>query len=473
MAQKQSGPVKPPTLDMQARKPSPRTPSKSADAAQSASTEETAAKPDPAPRPSDSPKTEPAASSRPAQSRGAPESPQFPLLPAALSAATGAALAVLIILGLASTGLLSGLMPQTSSGDSERLTFAEEQVSEALVGFNALNRQVSDLSARFDTAQSGTSDTLDQLASRQDELDATLENLPAPETTAEIDFSPLETRIDQLDNRLAALQSGASPEQADALASDLADLRAGLEVLSGQVSTLSLDVAELDNNLTVTSQGLMSESEVITSLQAEIASLKSDPALPYSDTQLLRLPLALSGLETALEGGRPFVAELQSLLTLVPQLSASDELNTAAEAGLPGPGQLVTAFSRDVPSIMAARPVDPDASMVDGLWARAQAMFAIRPTGETGADPVSDALARAEDALANRRFAAAAEALSQLPVPMQAAAGETLTAITLMAEAETLLADARASVLVSSTPPAAAPAPAQETATTEIEEAAA
>lgn len=448
MAEKQSGPVKPPTLEMQARRTSPRTPSKPADASKSGGGGASAS---PANAYSGDPSTasaRPASGPRPATSH--PASPAFPLIPATLSAAVGAIVAILAVLGLATSGMLSALMPEQDGSQAERLTFAEEQVSEALVGFNALNTQVTDLQARLDSAATRSDNNDDLITSRQDELETLLADLPAPAEVPDLDLSGIEARIDQLDSRIAALRSGASSEQAESLSTELSDLRSDLTALSQQVTVLDTRVADLDTNLQVTSEGLLSEGEVITALQAQLADLQAEPALPSSDTQLLRLPLALSGLETALEAARPFSAELQSLLALVPDLSASGELMAAAETGLPAPGRIVTDFSRAVPALMAARPADPDAGIWDSLWSRAQALLAIRPTGETGDDPVIDTLARAEQAVADRQFTTAATALAALPAPMRQAAGETGEQIALMAEAQQLLSEARASVLAAS-----------------------
>lgn len=456
MAEKKSGPVKPPTLDMQARRASPRTPSKASEPAKTEAPEtepvrnaSKAEAPKAMPTSGTSTRTSSSASQGTTASRSARTAPAPNwVIPAALGAGGGALIGVLVTLGLAASGILGGLMPsgEDSSGLADRLTIAEEQVTEGLVGYNALNQQVSALQEQVAALQTGQSDNLDVLTSRQDQLAEALtaiESTP-PEVT---DLSPLQTEIDQLSARIDALAAGASGDEATQLAEDLTAIQAQLAALDARTAELTSQFDGIGTQFETLQLANAETGQTLETLQSDLAALQAEPAIPEADSQLLRLPLALSGLEAALQNGRPFAPELESLAALVPSVEVPQNLSAAAETGLPAPTAIITAFARAVPDMMAARPADPDASWSDTLWDRARALLAIRPSEPGTGDPIDSALAEAETALENRNFAAAAEALSGLPDPMQLAARDEIADIALMGEVETFLQSARAMAL--------------------------
>lgn len=487
MAEKKSGPVKPPTLDMQARRTSPRTPQKPVEAETPASVDasekttgpknDSGTKPDQtsesaAPKSDAKPESTTASksaqgdtgprsakttSARPtptgatstrdtSQKRASKHADTHWLYPAAIGAGGGALIGIIVVLGLAASGLLSGLMPDNSDNAlSDRVTLAEEQVSESLVGFNALDQRVSDLQDQVQTGQ--TSDTdLDAITARQDELAASLDALQsAPQN--DVDLTPLQNRIDQLSARVDALAAGASGDEATQLAEDLTSIQSDLSALNTQNESLASSVADLQSNMDETSAGNARNAEAIAALQTDITALQAEPETSPQDNRLLRLPFALSGLQTALDNGQPFAADLQSLQTMVPGLQLSEQLIAKAETGLPAPAQIIVQFNRAMPDIMAARPVDPDANWRDAIWARIKSALAIRPTRGSGGDGIENLLASAETALDNRDFAAADTALGQLPAPMQQPAGPVLSDISSMAEASGIIPQARSLAL--------------------------
>ncbi|HHG89819.1 MAG TPA: hypothetical protein ENJ90_04980, partial [Devosia sp.] len=220
MATRKRGPVKPPTLDLTARKnPASKTSSRKPRArtaagkptAKPASEKPGANAPDKEPA-ADKPQVEKPADAGPAStttsnttSPGTTEGKSglwppsllvdftlTPLIAALLGIVGGAALGALLVIALLATGLLRPLLAQPQDPAiaelTTRITVNQEGISESLVGFRALNEQVSALNRIVDqqtsALQSGleaqreqTSATLEQLSTQQAALEGQLQTL--------------------------------------------------------------------------------------------------------------------------------------------------------------------------------------------------------------------------------------------------------------------------------------------------------
>ena len=236
----------------------------------------------------------------------------------------------------------------------------------------------------------------------------------------------LDARLTALSQRLNTLETASGAAGAiDAPA--LGTLRADLDALRAQTATLATQLTQTDQTVSRLGQ--------VVDVQAE------------SDNATARLPLILSGLETAFGKGAPFEAELAALRKAMPELTIPEPLAARAATGLPRPDSVIARFDAAIPAILAGRPSAPDASWQDATANWFRGLIALRPVdAATGSGP--DAIvARIEAALGQDDFQGAAHQWQALPAPMQAAAGTIADDIAALAGAEAFLGTLRHAAL--------------------------
>lgn len=329
----------------------------------------------------------------------------------------------------------------------------------------AQDKAIADLAARLaateaasNTAQQSAAQAADKATADLDALKQQVAAIPAP--TA-VDLAPLQDQLASLEDRIAAIGAGASGADATALADTISGLeaaigevRASLEALTRRTSTAEASVAALRDEVDATKSAVAAQTSML-------GSSDIGPAV--------RLPLMVSGVESAFANGRPFSAELSGLTTLLPDLAVPDAIRAAAPAGLPRPDAVATAFTEAVPAILAGRTAQSSGDLTQDALEWAKGLLALRPMDETDGATPEAIVSRLEAAIGRRDFVAAAALLDQLPEPMQAAAGSVGADIRTLAAADEFIATLRAKALEAPTaePPAAEPpavdAPATET----------
>jgi len=354
----------------------------------------------------------------------------------------GAAIGVGVVLYLAGNGMLGGLMPEETSDLPDRVTATEEQVSESLVGFNALDDRIGEIGREIEALDARLDEEVAPLAGRQTQLEEAMAGLEDPPTEP-VDLTPLEERLDSLGARIDAVASGADGAQASAIGEDIAALRSDVDGLQSEIETFAAAQERNAERLETVAGTAEAASQGIADIEIRLSEVESGLAAQADEPAMAELPLALSGLQSAIERGRPFAAELDRLTAALPRLAVPDAVSAAAPEGLPRPDTVAERFSRAMPTIMAARPVDSDAGWAATAWRRVKALLAVRPSGAGSGDPVETALAEAENAVAGRDFGTAAAALGQLPDEMRQAAGAVATDIETLAAAQRLLNEAR------------------------------
>jgi hypothetical protein len=242
-----------------------------------------------------------------------------------------------------------------------------------------------------------------------------------------VDLGPLNEQIKTLKAQVDAMAAGASGGDAAAIAQNISDLQTA-------VASVTSRLGGVDQTLTA----------LRTDLDAERKALADhiNAALPKEVGPAMKLPLLLSGLESAFATGRPFAGELSALAVVMPDLSVPPELKNAAATGLSRPDALDLKFEATLPEILAAR----DHS--SGDWAQnavdwAKSLLAVRPASEeAGSDPEA-VVSRLEGAMNRHDYAAAKALLAQLPTPMQQAAAPVAPDIDAHAAADQLVVDLR------------------------------
>lgn len=477
MAERPSGPVKPPVIDLTARpagrRTAPRTPRPSASedetaapakpsetpagadiAAASEAAEAALRDPDPDPgqpgpaaAPSEMPPPPPPPEPpRDEQRRVAPppSDPPVPPPPAAtgpawpslLGAAVGGGLlGVAVAFGLAA----AGLWPTAEPEPDPRLARLYDALP-AIEQLPALEQRLSETSAGLAGQQEGLAalqTEADGLSARLGDEAARLEALAAaarfdPASLPPPDLSGIEGEISALSARLDALAAGASSEDAAAISQSFAGLETRLASLEAGLASARSQVDETASRL------------------AELAEAPAEPVPEAASPQLqaqLRLPLLLSGIEAAVASGRPFAAELEAIQSAGTAAVPPESLRTAAATGLARPDTLPARFVEALPAIIAAGTRTRSGDwMADALdWGRS--LLALRPADERQGEEPDAVLSRLEAAIARRDFTTARDLFARLPQPMQEAAAPLPDDIARLAEAEAFIAALRAAAV--------------------------
>ena len=349
MADRSTGPVKPPVIDLTART-SGRQEAEGKPASDAAST--TSSPRDETPRPTIS-----------------LEGANWPLLGGA--AAAGAVLGTVLTYILATALPLPTRQPMPPdltafvNTQGEQITALTDQVGK----LQAANAALQDTTKK---TQVSLDATIAQLDGGLSAANKAIDDLKAAMSASQpaVDLTPLEAELKTLKAQVDAIAAGASGADASAIAQSLNDLQTNLGSLTTRLNGVDQTITALRSDLDVARKTLTDHINA---------------ALPNEVGPAMKLPLILSGLESALETGRPFAEELAALASVLPDLTIPEPLKTAAAAGLTRPDTLLQKFEATLPDIMAAR------STSNGDWVQnsidwAKSLLALRPADEQEGD---------------------------------------------------------------------------------------
>ncbi|MBI4921701.1 MAG: hypothetical protein HY834_08125 [Devosia nanyangense] len=409
MAERSTGPVKPPVIDLTARKPEA----------------------DPRPEP------KPASDAAPGSHRRNDAPPRFDLRNANWPLLGGAAIGG-AVLGTLLTYLVAGVLPLPTRQQAMPPDLTMEVTAQG-AQLDTLEATVGDLQRSTAKTQVSLDATIAQLDAGLTEVKAAIAGveaaIPPPAT---VDLAPIEAELKTLKAQIDAIAAGASGADAGAIAQSLSTLETGLTSLTTRIDGVDAAVVALRTGLDAARK----------TLTDHIAA-----ALPNEAGPALKLPLILSGLESAFASGKPFATELTSLAGVLPDLAVPDALRAAAASGISRPDALMQDFEAALPDILAAR-AGSGGDWVQSATDWAKALLALRPAGEIEGDSPEAIVSRLEGAMGRRDYATAEALIGQLPAPMQAAAAPVASAIALHAAADQLVTDLRTRALA----PAGAPA---------------
>lgn len=305
------------------------------------------------------------------------------------------------------------------------------------------------------------------IAALESEL-ATLRNqiaqLPAAggdngETTGRIEA--LETRAESFAGDIEALRNeiaqapNASASPAPAFdATPLEERIAALETSLGSIANGGVDEAALDQRLSAI------RNDIAAARQAQVAADARLSGLEQSLTQLTgkveeaaeapstALIVAASSLKAAIDRGTPFLSELETYATLNPDAPQIAELRNLAASGVP----TRTAIAAEAEAaanamIAAARPVDPNAGVLDRLASSAMGLVQVRPVGMVEGAGVPETTARIEAAVQAGDYARAITEVETLPGQAQAAGAAFIERLKARMAADQLVDEAMAAAL--------------------------
>ena len=439
MAQRKSGPVKPPVIDLTAREaekvPAGTTPASETVAAPVPEEPVAEAPEAVAPEPTPEPEVKAAPPEPP---RPVPPPPPLPRPQARLAMPWSAISIAALAGGLIGAGLVYGLSNWLPLPDSRpviadpaaRLDQQDASLTDVQLSVTDLDTRLTAIEEQARRTQVSLDATIAQLDSGLGEVRQSIAALPAAEP---VDLGPLQQQLAALEDRVTAVGAGASSADAAALADT--------------ISSIEAEIASLR-----TAAGGGEVEAQIASLRDEIAALQgAAPATPPANAadlgSAVRLPLVVSSLESAFANGRPFATELQSLAVLVPDLAVPEPVTAAAADGLPRPDTVAAELQARVPDILAGRAAQSSGDVGADALEWMKGLLALRPVGEVTADSPEATVSKLEAAVERRDFATASSLLAALPPAMQAGAGDAGASITSLAAADQFLADMRTRAL--------------------------
>jgi hypothetical protein len=419
MAERKSGPVKPPVIELTAReaeKPAAATTArgKAAEAAEATAAEAPAAAEEP---------VRPAPPPRP-QARLA-----MPWSAISIAAVAGALLGAGLVYGLGNWLPLPNQRPMIAD-PAARLDATDSILNDIKTRLAAIEEQSKRTQVSLDA-------TIAQLDGGLTEVRQAIAAVPA--AAEPVDLALLQTQIKGLEDRLTAIGAGASSADAAALAKTISSIEAGIAELRTQLVALDQRVAATDNAISGLKGDVSATQTAISTQNQTLGGADLGPAV--------RLPLMVSGLETAIANGRPFAAELAGLKALLPDLAVPGPVEASAAEGLPRPDAVATQFTAAVPNVLAGRAAVSTGDMGEDALEWMKGLLALRPVGEVAGDTPEAIVSRLEAAVGRHDFKAAAELLAQLPPAMQAGAGSSGADITKLAAAEGFVTELRSRAL--------------------------
>jgi hypothetical protein len=302
----------------------------------------------------------------------------------------GAVVALAAAGGLQYAGLLGA--PHASGGNPQAAAEIESLRQE--VAAVRSDAGTDDLAARVD----GLSSALDALKADV----AALREAPPGGGSGDAALQALDDRIKQVESTIAAL--GQAPDAADLSA--LGERVAAVEALA---RTENDSAAEAGDRLAALEQ-------TVGSLAGRVDAQAQQPKIA--------LAIATAALKAAVDRGAPFAAELETFAAIFPAAPELAALRAHAEKGVSTREALLAELEPAATAmIAAAKPVDPDAGIVDRLMQSAESLVTVRPVGAVEGAGVPEIVARMEAALTAGDLDKAIAEYDSLPDAAKAAAG--------------------------------------------------
>lgn len=222
---------------------------------------------------------------------------------------------------------------------------------------------------------------------------AELRNVPAPALT--LDEGAQVALNGAVENSKQALgQTSALSGEINSIKQSIAEIQENAAAGTGGVDTSAIDarIAALETRLSA-SQQTAEHADGAASGAAERLNALEAKINDTSGRTNMTLAMAATGLKAALDRGGPFAAELDTYAAVAPASDGVESLRAAAAKGVPTVSMLASQFGDVAPKIIAAtRPVDPNAGVLDRLWASATRLVEARPVGLVegeGADAIT------------------------------------------------------------------------------------
>lgn len=274
-------------------------------------------------------------------------------------------------------------------------------------------------------------------------------------STLQSELAALTARVAGVESNSGAAVPAGEAAASSQLAGDLAALSARVDALvaapqaAGEAAKQNAAaISALEAGLAALRQASAQTQTDLSGVSAKVAALETDLSKGTAiEAGQLRLPLIVSGFETAFATGSAYDGEVAAVRQALPSLAVPEPVLANAMTGLKRPDLIARDFNAVLPDILAGRPVGADASWQEATSDWFRGIIALRPTEAVDGDGPEAVVARLEGAIARGDFIAAKTELDALPVPMRAAAGAVGEEIGNQAAAQTFLAALRRAAL--------------------------
>lgn len=379
-----------------------------------------------------------AASERAAESsRAAPPPPAAPASRGGglLAGLLGGVAALAIAAGLQFAGLLPGATtrPVPAGPDHGPAIAALEAEIAGLKGALAALPAPGEGGEALDARVAGVEERVTALASGLEALSAEVTEIaarPAPEgeaPAAPADLSPFEERIAALEADLGGLRDSVAPATA--------------------LAAVEQALASLRGELAAGAEGASASAARLDALEAAVATLtgRVDEQAEAPATAII---IAASSLKAAIDRGTPFTTELDTYAALAPDAPQLDALRAFAAAGVPTRTQIAAESDAAANAmIAAARPVDPEAGIVDRLMGSMMGLVQVRPIGVVEGEGVPEIAARLDAAVQAGDYERALTEYETLPAEAKAAGAAFIERLRARHAADRLADEALAAAL--------------------------
>jgi hypothetical protein len=286
-------------------------------------------------------------------------------------------------------------------------------------------------------------------------ISAAVPELETVTSTLQGELARLTARVAGLETNPAAAAPVGDAQPSDQLAGDLAALKARVdELVAGPpaadetTAQNAAAIAALEAELAALRQASAQTQTDLAGVSAKVTTLETDFSKGTAvEAGQARLPLIVSGFETAFATGAAYDAEVTALRQALPNLNPPDAVLANAMTGLKRPDLIARDFNAVLPDVLAGRPIGGDAGWQEATSDWFRGIIALRPTEAVEGDGPEAVVARLEGAIARGDFIAAKTELDALPPSMRAATGPVADDIANQAAAQTFLASLRQAAL--------------------------
>ncbi len=372
-----------------------------------------------------------------------------------------------IALGLAGLLQYAGILgaPGTSS-DAEATLLLENRIvglEKKLASQSAAptGEEIASLVDARLTAQSASS--ADRIAAAEGAVQQMQERLAALDDGASPD-AMLTARLDQLAKDVAALKSsrsnttvasgdGASIAQLDKLSEDiesvLNDQVAKIEAVGDTLNEASTERASIRERLSETVQRLDAIGKEQSETSVAVAALR-DRTENGADKRAATA-IAAAALKGDIDSGQPFAASLNNLKAFAADNTGLNSLESFAETGVPTVAQLTAGFEDTVSkAILDAAAPKEEGGIASRLAAGARALVEVKPIGVIEGDTPAARVSQILGALKGNDLSRASSVWEQLPEAGQQASRDWHNSLQARLTANTVVSGAIEDILNSS-----------------------
>ncbi|EJN05679.1 mitofilin family membrane protein [Phyllobacterium sp. YR531] len=203
----------------------------------------------------------------------------------------------------------------------------------------------------------------------------------------------------------------------------IADIQSNASNSGASVDTSAIDarIASLEEQLNASKQQVAQADGAAAGATTRLDALEAK-VNDTSGQANMALAMAATGLKAAVDRGEPYKAELDTYIAVAPAAGDLETLRSAETKGVPTVNTLASEFGDVAARIIAStRTVDPDAGILDRLWASASGLVEARPVGMVEGEGADAIAARIETHLNAGDLSAAIAEWEKLPDTAKAA----------------------------------------------------